>query len=183
MQEFDHVMLIPRTQSVDKDGGVHFSRGGKSNEWTMNDVDVIIFCSGYDYSFPFIGNESNLELESIPGERGVQPLYEQLWSARCPSLSFVGLPHSVVPFPLYEIQSAAVVSQLMSKCGGIPLPWLSDYLVGAEHDANLGGSNSLGRAQDTHYLGTHQWDYCRKLAKMAGVYEWQVFTMMMWRIT
>jgi hypothetical protein len=31
-----------------------------------NDIDVIIFCSGYDY---------HLDFEVIPGERRVSPLY------------------------------------------------------------------------------------------------------------
>ncbi|KAL7533070.1 hypothetical protein ACHAXR_005022 [Thalassiosira sp. AJA248-18] len=180
MQEFGNVVLMPKTQSIDENGGVNFSASIKKDnsdnnetddEWTVNDVDVIIFCSGYDYSFPFINEESNLDLKSIPGERRVKPLYEQLWHAPHPSLSFIGLPHSVVPFPCFEIQSAAVVSQLTSKDGRIPLPSLSERLAAAERDANSGGPDSPGRVQDTHFLGSHQWDYCRQLAKIGGMYD------------
>jgi len=181
MKEFGNVVLMPRTQSIHENGEVNFSSSsitsnigddnGNNDAWTAKDVDVIIFCSGYDYSFPFINDESNLELNSIPGERRIQPLYEQLWHAEIPSLSFIGLPHSVVPFPLFELQSNAVVSQLTSKVGSIPLPSLSERVVAAENDANSGGPDSPGRVMDTHFLGSHQWDYCRKLAKISGVYN------------
>ena len=99
------------------------------------------------------------------------PLYEQLWHARHPSLSFVGLPHSVVPFPLFEMQSAAVVSQLASTPDSIPLPSPLERLAAAEHDAASGGPDCAGRVQDTHFLGSHQWDYCRKIAKISGEYD------------
>ena len=173
MKEYDtDVVLMPRTDSIDKDGVIHFAASGDGTKsWTAKDVDVIIFCSGYDYSFPFINEDSNVEIKSIPGERRVSPLYEQLWHAQYPSLSFIGLPHSVVPFPAFETQATAVVSQLTSKAGSIPLPSLSERLAAAETDANSGGPNSPGRVQDTHFLGSHQWNYCRKLSKLSGLYD------------
>ena len=172
-QEFGNVVLMPRTQSVDEDGGVHFSSPNNDDEeeWTVNDLDVIIYCSGYDYSFPFINEESNLELQAASGERRIYPLYEQMWHAKHPSLSFIGLPHSVVPFPLFELQSTAVVSQLTSREGSIPLPSSSDRTVAAERDASSGGPDSPGRVVDTHFLGSYQWDYCRRMAKIAGIYD------------
>lgn len=65
--------MVSKTISIDKrDGRVHFEK--PCNE-RPNDIDVIIFCSGYDYHFPFINKDSNLDLEVIPGERRVSPLY------------------------------------------------------------------------------------------------------------
>ena len=56
--------MVSKTISIDKrDGRVHFEK--PCNE-RPNDIDVIIFCSGYDY---------HLDLEVIPGERRVSPLY------------------------------------------------------------------------------------------------------------
>ncbi|KAL7533638.1 hypothetical protein ACHAWF_004567 [Thalassiosira exigua] len=170
MQEFGNMVLMPRTQSIDNNGEVCFS-ASDGKDWKANGVDVIIFCSGYDYSFPFINDESNLDLVFSPGERRVQPLYEQLWHARYPSLSFIGLPHSVLPFPLFEMQSSAVISQLLNQAGSIPLPSLSERLESAKSDAESGGPDYPGRVQDTHFLGPHQWDYCRKISKIAGTYD------------
>lgn len=92
-------------------------------------------------------------------------MYKQLWHARYPNLAFIGLPHSVVPFPLFELQAEAVWKQWTSST----LPDLEDRLQDAEKDANLGGAKVAGRIEDTHYLGSAQWDYCRMMAKLAGL--------------
>ena len=173
-KEFDtNVVLMPRTQLIDDKGRVYFSSGDDMQKEVATDVDVIIFCSGYDYSFPFINGQSNLDFQSTPGERRVSPLFEQLWHAKHPSLSFIGLPHSVVPFPMFEIQANAVrIASEQHYTGQTSiLPSLSDRLKGAEQDAASGGPDNPGRVQDTHYLGSHQWDYCRKMAKIAGFYN------------
>jgi hypothetical protein len=125
-----------------------------------------------------------LELTSIPGERRVRPLYEQLWHAIHPSLSFIGLPHSVVPFPFFEFQSDAVVSQWKrpppEAAGGrrsvVPLPPTSERMEAAERDATSGGPAAAGnppggRVSDTHYLGSYQWEYCRRLSRIGGTYD------------
>lgn len=169
MQTFGNLSLMPRTQSVDENGGIHFSSPRSTEELVADDIDAIVFCSGYDYDFPFINEESNLELTFTPGERRVQPLYEQTWHARYPSVSFIGIPHSIVPFPLCEIQASAVVSQTRPQIKGMPLPCLTDRLAAASEDAASGGPTGT-RVQDTHNLASHQWDFCRKLAKISGEY-------------
>ena len=158
------VTLVPRTISVDSESTVYFEGGFKTSP---GEVDVIIFCSGYDYRFPFINSSSNLELICIPGERRVSPLVEQLWHAASPSITFVGLQHSVVPFPFFEFQAQAVVAQLC-KTAPIAFPLYKERLEMSYRDAISGGPVKPGRVQSTHFLGSHQWDYCRKMARMAG---------------
>jgi len=195
------VKRVPRTSWIDDEGGVHFSSSTSSGkddgvstrnkqEWVAKNVDTLIFCSGYDYDFPFINEKSNLELSFPPGERRVQPLYEQLWHAQYPSVSFIGLPHSVVPFPLFELQANAVVSQLLLQSSSlsssslteketegliesevVQLPSLPERMEQARLDAASGGPESSGRVQDTHFLGSYQWDYCRKMSRIGGVYD------------
>lgn len=41
----------------------------------------------------------------------------------------------------------------------------------AEKDSASGGVKENGRIQDTHFLGSFQWDYCRKMAQLAGIYN------------
>eukprot|EP00978_Attheya_sp_CCMP212_P036594 scaffold167398_cov46-Attheya_sp.AAC.1 len=152
---------------VDVDSKIHFD---DSCAIAPSDVDVVVFCSGYNYNFPFINEKSNLELSCKLGERRVSPLYEQLWHAKYPSISFIGLPHSVVPFPAFELQAEAIVAQYTGSAPE-PLPPLEERLERAKADAESGGPNDPGRLVDTHYLGSHQWDYCRKMARMAGLYD------------
>ena len=161
-----NVLWVPRTMSVDEDGSIHFDGCNDA----PSDVDTVIFCSGYDYQFAFINDMSNLDVSCVPGERRVAPLYEQLWHARYPNLSFVGLQHSIVPFPFFELQTQAVATNLLGEAP-VPFPNLEARLEAAHADAESGGPNDPGRVEDTHFLGSYQWDACREYAKLAGVYD------------
>lgn len=56
----------------------------------------MVWCTGYNYTFPFL-EESGLL--TPPSAVRVHPLYEQVWHTQHPSLSFVGIPqrYGVVP--------------------------------------------------------------------------------------
>jgi len=48
---------------------------------------------------------------------------------------------------------------------------LQERIQAAQEDARSGGAKENGRVQDTHYLGGAQWEYCRKMAKLAGLLD------------
>jgi len=162
------VTWVPKTISVDSDGRIVFA---DDCPISLNNVDTIILCSGYDYQFPFIQKEtSNINLSVTIGERRVKPLVYQLWHATYPSLVFVGLPHSVVPFPLFELQCEAVIAQWKKECR-LPSTMI-ERMTMAGIDAESGGpkgrmNTSTRRVQDTHFLGDFQWAYCRQLVELA----------------
>lgn len=156
-----NVSLVPKTIGMKDDNRVQFANDCPQSP----QVDTVIYCSGYDYSFPFINEKSNLPL--VVGQRRVTPLYKQLWHAEKPSVAFLGLPHSVVPFPLFELQAEAVLNKLLTR----DLPPLNERMEAAQEDATRGGAKATGRIEDTHYLGAAQWDYERDLSKMAGNYN------------
>ena len=145
-------------------GTVRFDDDGKCRP---NNFDSIVYCTGYDYEFPFIDQQSNLDLQV--GGRRVMPLFEQLWHSDYPNIAFLGLPHSVLPFPLFELQAQAVVSQLRidRPSSALVLPGLEDRKDASQRDAVAGGP-AKQRIQDTHYLGSHQWKYKKRLADFAG---------------
>lgn len=164
-QTLGNVSWMPRTTRVEEKSVVF---GGN---YTVDGIDVVIFCNGYDYDFPFINEASNFRdgdnsiWSCLPGERRVAPLYKQLWHSSYPSLAFIGIPHSVVPFPLFELQAEAVCKQYKN------LEPLELRKKAAFDDFEGGGPKNPGRIQDTHYLGSFQWDYCRMLSKMANIYN------------
>lgn len=80
------------------------------------DIDAIIFCTGYFYSYPFLSSILPPLIDT--GER-VQNLYQHIFSIHHPSLAFVGLPKPIVPFRTVEGQ-AAVISRVWS--GRLDLP-------------------------------------------------------------
>jgi hypothetical protein len=51
------------------------------------------------------------------------------------------------------------------------LPPVEERLEAASVDATSGGAKKNGRIQDTHYLGDAQWEYSRRVAKLAGIYD------------
>lgn len=172
--EVGNVSWVGRTKEISNDNTIHFD--GQYID-APKDIDVIIFCTGYDYDFPFINSNSNVpSFSATPGERRVMPLFEHLWHPTYPNLAFVGLQHSVVPFPFFELQAEAIVAQILKKTesndmNSRSLPSLQERLSSAEADAQRGGPNEVGRVQDTHFLGSFQWDECRKYSQYAGNYD------------
>lgn len=86
-------------------------------------ADLILWCTGYSYDYPFLSTEgvedgdppSSSSLNSstqrepfavkIENGKRLRGLYRQLVHQLEPSLAFVGLPFSVVPFPLFFVQA------------------------------------------------------------------------------
>lgn len=75
-----HIEVRPPIASVDPESGtVNFDDGAK-----IEDVDVIFFATGYDFSFPFL---PDVEIRS----RRLQGLYQHVFDIDDPSLGFVGM--------------------------------------------------------------------------------------------
>ena len=112
-------------------------------------IDQVIFATGYFYDFPFFTKEteSTLGLTVGPDSRtgpvnAVLGLWQHLIPRDEPTLSFLGLPSRIVPFPVVEVQSA-FVARLLS--GRIFLPskddmmeWESDTIFSKLKDGNTG---------------------------------------------
>jgi hypothetical protein len=94
-------------------------------------------------------------------------LYKQFWRAKYPNLCFIGIPHHIIPFPFFELQAEAAVAQFKS----LSLPDQLSRLDEASNDSVSGGVKACGSITDTHFLGSFQWDDCRMMAKIGGVYN------------
>lgn len=133
------------------DGGVEFVDGSLEP-----DVAHVVLCHGYDYSFPFL-DETLVEV----ADRSVSPLYLHMFHVDYPSLVFLGIPHSVVPFPLMEIQ-AMLAARVFA--GRAALPALAERRSSLEAHAR-----SLRREKDMHHLGDRQWPYSHRLLDLANL--------------
>ena len=125
------------------------------------DVDVILWCTGYSYAFPFLAGLPDLRADDC-----VEPLYEHVFAPRYgASLSFVGLPFKVVPFPQFELQAVWI-----AKClsGAATLPAGAEMARRAEgFTADLAERKVLRR--HTHKMGDQQWEYNDFLAEQCGI--------------
>ncbi|KAI9020809.1 hypothetical protein CLU79DRAFT_755661 [Phycomyces nitens] len=82
----------------------------------LDDVEVVVFATGYLYSFPFLPFEKDNLI--VDGQK-VLHLYRFLFYIPNPTLAFIGLPIKVAPLPLSQSQ-AAVVARVWS--GKVRLP-------------------------------------------------------------
>ncbi|PYI32906.1 FAD/NAD(P)-binding domain-containing protein [Aspergillus indologenus CBS 114.80] len=80
------------------------------------DIDAIVFCTGYLYTYPFL---SALDPPIITNGRRVVNTYQHLFYIPDPTLVLSALPQRIVPFPLSENQ-AAVFARVFS--GRLSLP-------------------------------------------------------------
>ncbi|KZF23213.1 thiol-specific monooxygenase [Xylona heveae TC161] len=76
-----------------------------ANGRVETDIDKIIFCTGYFYSFPFLSSLSPALVSN--GDR-TQNVYKHLFYNTEPTLAFIGLPQRIVPFPVSEAQGAVI---------------------------------------------------------------------------
>ena len=74
----ENVLWVPRTEKIETNSHKSCIKFGNECKLLPNDVDIIVFCSGYDYEFPFINEKSNLKFSAVAGERRVGPLYKQV---------------------------------------------------------------------------------------------------------
>ena len=87
-----------------------------ANGLVEEDVDHIVFCTGYLYSFPFL---DSLRPQLITDGFRVHHLYQHMFYMDHPSLVFLALPMRVLPFPLSEAQ-ASVVAPVWSRRLSLP---------------------------------------------------------------
>ncbi|KAH7362154.1 thiol-specific monooxygenase [Plectosphaerella cucumerina] len=133
------------SEFIAEDQTVRFANGH-----IETNIDAVIFCTGYLYTFPFLKDLS----PAVTGDGNcVLNLYQHLFYIDDRTLAFAGLPQRIVPFPFSEGQ-AAWAARVWS--GRTTLPpaaemnaWAEDLL------ARTGGGKSLHNLafpQDLEYI-------------------------------
>ncbi|KAI7847991.1 flavin-binding monooxygenase-like-domain-containing protein [Circinella umbellata] len=71
----------------------------------IENVDTVLFATGYLYSFPFLSFEKD---NLITDGHTVFNLFQDMFYIKNPTLAFVGLPTRVVPMPFMQMQSMVI---------------------------------------------------------------------------
>ncbi|CAK7220636.1 monooxygenase [Sporothrix curviconia] len=78
----------------------------------IRDVDVVLFCTGYLFSLPFLQREKPTDADPLgdllSDGRRIHRLYDDMFHIDHPTLAFLCLPMKVVPYPLAQAQAALV---------------------------------------------------------------------------
>lgn len=123
-------------------------------------ADVLMLCTGYRYSFPYLTKDCNVEIK----DERITPLYKHIVHTQHPTMSFIGMCKIICPFPQFDTQVRFVLSILD---GTQTLPSMNEMNKDTECDF----SNRLSEGLPTryaHFMGPKQWDYNDTLASLAG---------------
>lgn len=129
--------------------GVRFE-GGRIE----TDIDAVVFCTGYLYSFPFL---QDMDPPLVRSGRRVHGLYKHFIHIEHPTLVFPGLPVKVVPFPESEAQ-AAIFARLWANA--LPLPSVEQMTAWEEAEAAKKGDaiHVFAKGEDDAYIREmHEW--------------------------
>ena len=130
-------------------------------------IDAIILCTGYAYSFPFLAPiDPAIKDQGIPS----LPLYQHIFHMQHPTLAFIETPEMIVPFPLAECQ-AAVVARVWA--GRLTLPSqleMQDWQDGIIRERGSGRSfHALKPPLDLDYMKEmYDWSSKAKETEMSG---------------
>ncbi|CAG0885434.1 unnamed protein product [Darwinula stevensoni] len=90
------------------------------------EADVLLVCTGYEYSFPFLDPDCGIQVT----DNRVEPLYKHCIHINHPqSMFFVGIPFTVCPFPLFHFQGLLAKKLLLE---GLELPSSKEMLSDGE---------------------------------------------------
>lgn len=101
---FENVDTKPDVKEFDENG-VYFMDGSYTK------IDVVLYCTGYKYAFPFLSVTSGIYVE----DNHVQMLYKQCINIRNPTMALIGLPFYVCAAQMMDLQARFALSYLIGK--------------------------------------------------------------------
>ena len=124
----------------------------------VDDVDVLLYCSGYKYNFPFLDKSCGIEVAN--SFTMVKPLYKHMININHPTMCFIGVPIQVCPFPQFDLQCQLYTNFIS---GIVQLP--DKKKMHEAFEDGLKDHIENGRAlRHYHRMGPLQWEYNRDIA-------------------
>jgi cation diffusion facilitator CzcD-associated flavoprotein CzcO len=123
---------------------------------TEADIDAIVYCTGYLYSYPFF---KTLDPPLVTTGRRVRGLYQHLFHINHPTLAFTALALKVIPFPLSEGQGAAIAKVWSGKLDLPPKEVMESWEEKRVEKLGDGAPfHVLSYPQDAEYINKlHDW--------------------------
>ena len=136
--------------------------GAEYVDGTTANFSVIIYCTGYEYKFPFLSVDCGVST----GDKFVKPLYMHCLSINEPTLGIIGLPNLICPNPMFDLQVRFCLTFMTGKK---KLPSREEMLKEFEDDLEERNSRGMG-GKKTHYMGQGIQDkYYIELAEKANI--------------
>ncbi|KAL1397376.1 hypothetical protein pipiens_009806 [Culex pipiens pipiens] len=137
--------------------------GARFADGSEEPFTVILYCTGYRYSFPFLGPSCGITVH----DNYVQPLYKHCININQPSMAFIGLPYYVCAGQMFDLQARFC---LRYYSGQLDLPGAEamheDTRLRMEQRWNRGF-----RTRQAHMMGPAQGEYYEDLQRTAGLLD------------
>lgn len=136
--------------------------GAEFADGTTEKFSVIVYCTGYEYKFPFLSVDCGIStLDDY-----VKPLYKHCLNINYPSMSFIGLPNLICPNQLFSLQARFSLAFIT---GRKKLLSRKEMIHDLETDMNERWARGLPKKK-SHLMGPDIQDlYYIDLAETAGV--------------
>ncbi|KAK9500062.1 hypothetical protein O3M35_001400 [Rhynocoris fuscipes] len=149
------VTLKPDVARILADGSVQFKDG------TNMEFDVIIHCTGYLYTYPFLSAESGITVQ----DNYVSPLYNSIININRPTMAFLAiLKHT----PTFYVTDLQVRYFLHTLCNPSLLPSKERMLCELECEEQRKADKGVRRC-DYHLKGDENAQYINDLCKPTGM--------------
>jgi len=122
------------------------------------EADAIVFCTGYQYLFPFFSES----LINVTNGR-VTPIYQHMVHIDYPTLFFIGLCFTIAPFPNFNAQILFALSLLKNPSKLLPK---EEMRIWEAEDYRKRIEELKLPKRYAHYMGPMQWEYIRNLGHL-----------------
>ncbi len=160
-EKHGNITIYPSISSFEPDGKSVLFKNGQ----VVSDFDTVLWCTGFKYSYPFL---EAVDIVHIENYKRIRPLYEHLFAIEDNTLTFVGLPFTVVPFIIFSLQ-CKWIAKVFS--GQVSLPnKAGQYSWLEKEEAAL--RDKCFFEEKYHFMGMgKQWVYDRQVVKAANLQD------------
>ena len=130
---------------------------------TLDAVDVVLFCTGYQYSFPFLNADCGVSIYK-PGI--MSPLYKDAICISRPTLSFIGITNIGTTF-IFEYKARFLKAFYEGKFTIPPYGKELFALIGKDNEKKK--ANGVDVENKPLKLGAYQFKFCNEMALEAGL--------------
>ncbi|XP_055312743.1 uncharacterized protein LOC129574582 [Sitodiplosis mosellana] len=128
---------------------------------TEQTYSVIMYCTGYKYTFPFLSIDCGISVD----DNYVKPLYKHCININHPTMALIGVPFYVCASQMFDLQVRFVMKYFSKQ---LQLPSKKEMLKDTQDEMEKRWALGLKKRQ-AHMMGPAQNDYYDDLAKTAGI--------------
>lgn len=150
-----NLRLVPDVTEITATGAV-------LQDGSKYDVDAIIYCTGFLYSYPFLSANCGIYVE----DNHVQPLFKQAINIKYPTMAFIGLNFLFCIQLVVDLQCRFALNFWANDR---PFPSKEEMLEDSQRELEIRLAKGW-KKRHAHRLFDLQRGYCEDIAKLGEVY-------------